>query len=162
MAKFQFSGLDEYVSRLQKTAVNTYPCIKRAVYAGAKVVADAIHDEVAALPEDRENFHATSSYMTSGISKRQKDGLLDGLGISKIEEKDGFVNCKVGFAGYNDVETDTYPHGQPNPLIARSVISGTSFRSKNPFVTRAVNKSKAQAEAAMTSAFDAEFEKISN
>ena len=162
MAKLKFDGVGEYVSKLQLISRNTEPCLRRAVYAGAKVIADAIHTEIEALPEDRENFHATSSYMTSGISARQKEGLLNGLGISKIENDNGVVNCKVGFSGYNDVETDTYPHGQPNPLIARSVISGTSFRQKNPFVTRAVKKSKAQAEDAMNSAFDAEFEKISN
>ena len=160
MAKFNFGGLDDYVSHLTHIGMNTEPCMKKAVFEGAKVVADAIRSEIEALPEDRENFHATPDYKTSGISKRQKEGLLNGFGISKIENDGGVVNCKVGFEGYNDVETDAYPHGQPNPLIARSVISGTSFRQKNPFVARAVKRVKAQAEAAMASAFDAEFEKI--
>ncbi len=160
MASFIFDGISQYVSSLTVVDANTLPCIKKAVYAGAKVVADEIHAEIEALPEDRENFHATPDYKTSGISKRQKEGLLNGFGISRIENDGGVVNCKVGFEGYNDVETDAYPHGQPNPLIARSVISGTSFRQKNPFVARAVKRVKAQAEAAMASAFDAEFEKI--
>lgn len=162
MAKLQFTGLDSYISSLQSVSTATEPCIRRAVYAGAQVVADAIHQEIENLPEDRENFHATSDYMTSGISKRQKEGLIKGLGISKIKNDDGVINCKVGFSGYNDVETDRYRQGQPNALIARSVISGTTFRQKNPFVTRAVNKSKVQAMDAMTAAFDAEFDKIKN
>ena len=160
MAKFNFGGLDDYVSYLTHIGMNTEPCMKKAVFEGAKVVADAIRSEIEALPEDRENFHATSDYRTSGITSRQKDGLLNGLGISGIENNDGVVNCKVGFNGYNDVKTRAYPKGQPNVLIARAVISGTTYRVKNPFVSRAVKRVKAQAEAAMTSAFDAEFEKI--
>lgn len=162
MAKLQFTGLDSYISSLQSVSTATEPCIRRAVYAGAQVVADAIRREIENLPEDPENFHATSDHMTSGISKRQKEGLIKGLGISNISDDNGVINCKVGFAGYNDVKTKKYKQGQPNPLIARSVISGTSFRQKNPFVTRAVKKSKAQAEAAMAHAFDAEFDKIKN
>lgn len=160
MAKFNFGGLDDYVSHLAHIGMNTEPCMKKAVFEGAKVVADAIRSEIEALPEDQENFHATSDYRTSGITSRQKDGLLNGLGISGIENNDGVVNCKVGFNGYNDVKTRAYPKGQPNVLIARAVISGTTYRVKNPFVSRAVKRVKAQAEAAMTSAFDAEFEKI--
>ena len=162
MAKLQFNGLDEYISRMQNLTKETEPCIRRAVYAGAKVVADAIHSEIESLPEEDENFHATPDNMSTGISKRQKQGLIRGLGISNIADDNGVINCKVGFAGYNDVKTKKYKQGQPNPLIARSVISGTSFRQKNPFVTRAVKKSKAQAEAAMADAFDEEFDKISN
>ena len=162
MAKFQFSGLDDYISGMAKIHSNVTPCIKKAVYSGAKVVADAIHDEINALPENPENYHATQDRMTSGVSKRQKEGLIEGLGVSSMSDDAGFVNVKIGFAGYNAIKTKAYPKGQPNALIARSVISGTSFRQKNPFVSRALKKVKAQAEAAMTSAFDAEFEKNSN
>ena len=56
--------------------------------------------------------------------------------------------------------TRKYPHGQPNALIARAVISGTSFRKKNNFVGRAVKAVKAEAENQMRAAFDEIFDKM--
>lgn len=156
MATFQFGGIDTYIKQLNKLQAATKDgVIRKTVYAGAAVVADAVRATIQALPEGKE-----SEAIFGVITPAQKRGLLEGFGISRMRDDDGFVNVKLGFDGYNSVKTKKYPDGQPNALIARAVNSGTSFRKKTRFVDKAVNASKKTAEAAMDAACSREIEKI--
>lgn len=156
MATFQFGGIDTYIKQLDKLyAVTKDAIIGKTVYAGAAVVANRLRAAAEALPEGREN-----EAIFGAVTPAQKRGLLEGLGISRMRDDDGFVNVKLGFDGYNSVKTKKYPNGQPNALIARAVNSGTSFRKKTRFVDKAVNASKKAAEAAMDAACSREIEKI--
>ena len=84
----------------------------------------------------------------SRLSDKEKQGLLDGFGVSPMQDDGGYINVKLGFDGYNGVKTKKYPKGQPNALIARVTESGSSYREKTPFIRPAVNASKKQAEQA--------------
>nr|DAH74332.1 MAG TPA: hypothetical protein [Caudoviricetes sp.] len=156
MATFQFGGIDNYIKQLNKLQQSTKDgVIGKAVYAGADVVANSVRSAIQSLPEGREGDSSLGI-----VTPAQKRGLLDGFGISRMRDDDGFVNVKLGFDGYNSVETKKYPNGQPNALIARAVNSGTSFRKKTRFLDKAVNASKKAAEAAMDAACSREIEKI--
>lgn len=156
MAMFQFGGIDTYIKQLDKLyAVTKDAIIGKTVYAGAAVVANRLRAAAEALPEGREN-----EAIFGAVTPAQKRGLLEGLGISRMRDDDGFVNVKLGFDGYNSVKTKKYPNGQPNALIARAVNSGNSFRKKTKFVDKAVRASKKDAEAAMDAACSREIEKI--
>lgn len=156
MATFQFGGIDTYIKQLDKLyAVTEDAIIGKTVYAGAAVVANRLRAAAEALPEGREN-----EAIFGAVTPAQKRGLLEGLGISRMRDDDGFVNVKLGFDGYNSVKTKKYPNGQPNALIARAVNSGNSFRKKTKFVDKAVRASKKDAEAAMDAACSREIEKI--
>lgn len=148
MARFTVGkGITDYIANLQKIYNTTPEMIGKSIYQGAKVVTDAVHNEIAALP-------------ASEVSGEQKAGLLDGLGIAKLKVDGTFANVKVGMDGYNNVRTAKYPNGQPNVMIARALISGTSFHpQKNDFVRRAVNSSKTAAENAMREEFDNQIKK---
>ena len=152
MAKFQFAGIDAYIAALQKIGDDTDETIRNAIYDGAGLVADAVRDAIKALPTDSK--HGTSENKIDGVTAVQKQGLLDGFGISPMKDDNGFINVKLGFAGYNKQRTKKYPNGQPNALIARSVNSGTSFRKKTQFVDKAVKSSKSACEAAMRKAIE--------
>lgn len=159
MATFQFGGIDDYITQLNKLQAATKDdVIGKTVYAGAAVVADAVKDAIRALPVG--SGHAARGELVDTVTLPQKEGLLDGFGISRMKDDDGFVNVKLGFAGYNATRTDKYPQGQPNALIARAVNSGTTFRKKTRFVDKAVSASKKSAEAAMDAACNREIEKI--
>lgn len=139
-------GFDEYIMGLTKLSDATKGAIGMAIYDGAKIVADAIHEEIVKLPAMRKKVDGKVVY---GVSPGQRKGLLEGLGISEIrDEKDG-RNEKIGFDGYNDVKSEKWPKGQPNVLVARWLVYGTSLAPKNDFIGRAVNRVKDQAEAAM-------------
>lgn len=159
MATFQFGGIDNYITQLNKLQAATKDdVIGKTVYAGAAVVADAVKDAIRALPVG--SGQAAQGELVDTVTLPQKEGLLDGFGISRMKDDDGFVNVKLGFAGYNATRTDKYPQGQPNALIARAVNSGTTFRKKTRFVEKSVSASKKSAEAAMDAACNREIEKI--
>lgn len=142
-------GLDSYISYLQKIDAVTDEAIGEAVYEMAKVVADSVRSGIQALPtvSNQANI-ATYKKGYSRLSDEEKQGLLDGFGISPMQDDGGYINVKLGFDGYNSVKTKKYPKGQPNALIARVTESGSSYREKTPFIRPAVNASKKQAEQA--------------
>lgn len=161
MAKFTAANMENYISQLRIYSDNIQPVLNKAVYNGASEIANAVTAEIRALPEVPENHHGTEDKQETGITKAQKQGLLDGFGIShlQIEENDmRFV--KIGFVGYNKTATKKYPKGQPNAMIARSLISGTSFRAKNDFMARALKKTKAAAQEKIEETFQNELEKL--
>ena len=159
MAKWVIgAGLEEYLAQLQDLEENTEDIIKKGIYEGAAVVVSTIRNATASLPVD--NGHGTPGHKLNGVTRIQKAGLLDGLGIAPMKEDGMGWNTKIGFDGYNNVKTRKYPGGQPNSLIARSIESGTSFRSPHPFVAPAARKAKAAAEKAMEVAIDTAIEAI--
>lgn len=156
MATFEFGGIDTYIKQLNKLQADTKAgVIGKTVYAGADVVANSVRSAIQSLPEGKEGDAGLGA-----VTPAQKRGLLEGFGISKMRDDNGFVNVKLGFDGYNSVKTKKCPKGQPNALIARAVNSGTSFRKKTRFVDKAVTASKKTAEAAMDAACSREIEKI--
>lgn len=161
MARFRMRGMDEYEKMLSK--LNSSKTIRAVIgvtiYSGAGIVADAMKAEIEALPVIDHRIRGSERKKLTGITSVQKRGLIEGFGISKMEREGGYYCVKLGFDGYNDVETPNSGY-QPNAMIARAVNSGTSFREKNPFVDRAVNKSKGEAEQAMKKKLEEQFEKI--
>ena len=150
MAKFIVGkGLDNYIAYLQEINLLSSDIVGEAVYEMAKVVADEVRANIEALPavSNAANI-ATYKQGISRLSEPEKQGLLDGFGVSSIQNNDGYVNVKLGFDGYNSVKTKKYPNGQPNALIARVTNSGSSYRQKTRFVDKAVSSSRKKAEEA--------------
>ena len=139
MAKMQVEGLEEYTLALESLSNNSEKILKRG------------------LPID--NSFGSEENQIRGLSNKQKGDLINGMGISPIKHDGDYINAKVGFDGYGSIPTKKYPKGVPNQLVARSVNSGTSFRKKNPFVNRAVNKSKKEAQKLMAEVIDEEIKK---
>lgn len=141
MAKLDVGlGLESVEDLMKKLGSDLPKVSKQAVYAGAGVVADSIRAEIEKLDH---------------LEDYEKEGLLNGLGIAKIEENGATTDTKVGFDGYcKDHKTKSYPKGIPIPLLARSINSGTSWRTKQPFVTKAVKGCKDAAERAMAEVID--------
>jgi hypothetical protein len=93
------------------------------------------------------------------VYEDQRAGLKESMGIAGFRNDDGYLNVKIGFDGYNSHTTKTYPKGQPNVMIARALERGTSFSPATPFVNKAVNRVRAQAEAKMQKTLDEEIKK---
>lgn len=152
-------GLDDYIALLGNLEFKSEAVCGLAIYDGAKIVADAIHSEIAALPTspNKSNRHGKRN-----PTQVEKDGMLAGLGIAKKQISGSFINVKIGMDGYNGDVTEQYPNGKPNVMVARSIESGTTFMKKNPFISRAVNRTKAQAEEAMKARFESVTENMMN
>ena len=157
MARITFKNLEEYELKLSKLGRQSLEIAGKAVYTGAGVVTDEIRKEIAAMPYV-SGYGTADRPLPGGATKPQKEGLLEGLGISKLQDDGGYVNVKVGFDGYNATLTERYPSGQPNQLVARGIESGTSWKQKYPFVRPAVARSRKRAEQAMAEVLDREIE----
>lgn len=162
MAKLTLTGFDEYYSKLERLGAESENVCKKAVYQGAKVLADQISDSINSLPAVKEvdNLKAYKSGEKSQLSIAQKKGLKDGLGIAPFKIEGGAINTSIGFDGYNSIKTKKYPNGQPNQLIARVVESGSSYMDKKPFIRPSVNQAKTNVINAMKEVIDEEFNKI--
>jgi HK97 gp10 family phage protein len=154
MAKFYVGkGIDDYLVQLGKLSQMSDEMIKRAIYPAAGIVADAIKANIDSIPNRPPKGN-------DGLLPDQKRGLKEGLGVAPFKNDNGYINVKVGFDGYNQHKTETFPHGQPNAMIARATESGTSFSPKHPFVAQAVRKSKDEAEETMKEAFDEQIKRV--
>lgn len=157
MAKLTLNpNIDVYIADLTKLFSDSEEICKRSAYEGARIVADKCRAGIEGLPV---RSYSKRSGMVSGVTASQKEGLLAGLGIAHFRNDGGFINVKIGMDGYNSTRTNQFPNGQPNALIIRSLESGTSFRSRNPVITRATNSAKGAAEAAIQRQMDEEIKK---
>lgn len=161
MARFQFKGLKEYAEYLQRIGANSKEICGAGVYAMAEVVTDQIRANLDALPTvtESEALAAYRKKQKTGLTSAQKKGLQEGLGVSPMENDNGYWNVKVGFDGYNKVKTRKYPNGQPNVMIARATESGSSVREKMPFVRPAVSTSQHSAIEIAKKVIDEEIKK---
>ena len=125
MAKFEFTGLDEYMAKLTKLGGNVDGMIKRAVYPAAGMVIEAIK---AATPKDT-------------------GGLRNGTVLRSFQNQDGYIYTQVAFDGYDE-------HGHPNAVKARVLESGSSTRQKHPYIRQTVNRVKGTAEQMIAKEID--------
>lgn len=160
MAKIEFKGMEEYENRLLELRNLTKEMLGEAIHDGAGIVADSIKSGIQSIPVDET--YATGGIKLYGITSEQKQGLIDGFGIARMQDDNGYLNVKLGFSGNNSVQTKRYPGGQPNSVIARSVNSGSSFRQRIPFIDNAVNASKSAAEQKMKEKIDKAIGEVMN
>ena len=160
MAKLTINpGIDTYITDLTKLMTESEEICKRSAYEGARIVADKCRSEIAGIQVESEREKRANGGRAYGLTASQKNGLLSGLGISRFRKDGSFINVKIGMDGYNSTTTKKYPRGQPNAMIVRALESGTSFRSRNPVITRATNSSRSAAEAAIKKQMDEEIKK---
>lgn len=154
-------GLDNYIAYLQSINAVTDEMIGEAVHDMANVVADRVRANIEALPAVPNAANvATYRQGYSRLSEPEKQGLLEGFGVSPMQDDNGYRNVKLGFDGYNSVKTKKYPQGQPNALIARVTESGSSYRKKTPFIRPAVNAAIKSAEKAGQAKIDEKIRSI--
>ncbi|MBQ8994516.1 MAG: hypothetical protein IJ091_11365 [Oscillospiraceae bacterium] len=141
------SELENFISSLDKLNQAAFEELAgTAIYSMANEVANQVRQNLSALAtsEDKE-YKGNSKYL---IPEAQKQGLLNSLGIASMRKEGSGYDVRIGFDGYNDVHTKTYPQGQPNTLIARLTESGSTWRVKQPFFRPALNASKKRAQEA--------------
>lgn len=148
MARMTIKGLDEFIAKLEAAQKEPEAIVKKALYEGAGIVADAIRSGVASVPVSESKRRPKH-----GVTSVEKAGLLSGIGISKMRTEDGTVNVVIGFNGTNE-------DGKRNTTIMRRLESGTSYQAKYPVIRQAVNRSKANAQEVMQKVFTDELQKL--
>lgn len=136
MARLTVKGLDEYALALSKLGEAADETAKRAIYEGAKIIAD----------KAKQNLENVLSGDSTG-------DLVESFGVTPISmDKNGNWNCKIGFDGYDR-------NGVPNQLKARVLESGSSKQQKRPYMRPAVRSKKKEAIKAMGDIIDEEIQK---
>ena len=155
MAKIEMGkGFDAYLLELEKwEKKDSVPVMKMALYDGASVVLDGLHQEISSW---------SGSDPMNGPTSIDKEDLLKGLGISPMDYNGDDVDVKIGFAGYGHKTAKYNQKGVPIPMIARSIIAGTSFRNKYDFVGKVVRKTRNQSIEKMDETLNREIEKRLN
>lgn len=152
MAKMTIKGLDEYARKLSQLGQASSDIAKKAVYAGANILADEVKRRLQANLDDPRSVAKSPNGLLKSDSS--SGDLMESFGIAPIStDKNGNTNTKIGFNGYDS-------KGVPNALKARAMESGTSTLRKRPFVRPAVNAVKGKAQAEMGAVVDKEIAKI--
>ena len=134
MAKFVFTGTDQYTKQLEKLAAKDDGVLKYAVYPGAAVVADAIRAEI-------EANHSDSGDLAKALT------------LSTMRNDKGYVNTKIMFPGYDR-------KGVPNQVKANVLESGHSGSGGTHFLSKTVNRVKEKAIRAMSEALDKKIKEL--
>lgn len=144
MPKMEVKGLDELIKKTEAMGKNPTGYVKRALYVGAGLMADAIKSAVGSLPVSE---HGNKRHPQRGVTAVEKAGLVSGIGISKMSVSGEQVEIVIGFNGTN-------ADGVKNTTTMRRVESGTSIRQKIPTIRPAANRTRAAAFAAMQEQFE--------
>ena len=161
MAEFKINpNLELYDKKIYALGAEATEYIENAVKKGANPVADAVRASLNSIPTD--DRYIKPGELRNGLRSIQKAGLQAGLGIAPVRNDRGFINVKIGFAGYNAMHTSKHPGGQPNAMIARSIEKGTSYMAAYPFVDPAARKTQKEAENIMKQEIENSINKIMN
>lgn len=137
MAKMTFKAGDEYAIKLSRLATDSDAIAKKAIYEGAKIVADQV----------KQNLNGILSPEATG-------DLIESFGLAEMtKDANGDWSTKLGFEGYDR-------DGVPNLLKARVLESGRSGQSKRPFVRPAVTATKDKVIKKMDEVIDEEIKKM--
>lgn len=152
-AKVTTSAINDYLQTIRRLGGDVESVAKKTVYEGTKIMADQVRANIQALPTDEH--WGTQENPLHGVKAIQKQGLLDGFGVSEMRSDGGLINSMIGFdkSGYNKM-------GQPNLMVARATQSGTSFSDKIPFFENAVRTTRSAARAKMVEVAEQELEKL--
>ena len=162
--KLAVSGPEEYALQLAALEEDAEATANSMVFAGAKIVADAIMARLKGLStvSDQKNIALYRKKQKTRLSEGMKAGLIESFGISRFRNDGGVIYAKIGFDGYNAVRTKKYPSGQPNQLIARLLEGGSQYFDADPFIRPAVRASKEAAIQEMRIVLDERIRKKVN
>lgn len=158
----KLKGFDDYLLLLRKLDANVVDVTNKALYEGTKIMADALKGNIQSLTavNELENLKAYRKKGKMQLSEKQKQGLLNSMGVAPFINEGTFITSSVGFDGYNEIKTKKYPKGQPNLLIARILESGSSYMDKTPFIRKTINRNRKTVEEEMRKVYEEEIEKI--
>ena len=128
---------DDFALALSRLATGSEEIAKKAIFEGAKVIADKIKSNLEGVLSDEATGELVASF---GVTPIEKDA-------------SGNWNTKIGFDGYGS-------DGVANQLKARVLESGSSKQQKKPFVRPAVNATKKQAVEKMGQVINEEIQRL--
>ena len=151
-------GVDDLLKDLTVLTSDTERMISAALYDGAGLIFKSYKAAAQSIPTD-DRVCVRGNARKFGLTPAQKAGIVEAVGIAKFRTEAGEVNTKIGIDGYNSVVTKRWPKGQPNVVVARGLVNGTSWLRPYDFPGKAKRAVKAEAERKMAETLKNEFAK---
>lgn len=141
-------GMEEITAMLAKAEGAAQDIAALALYDGAGVVADEISRGARGV--STSPFRYAAGGRMRDPSPEEKEALVSAgaAGIAKFRKTGNRVDTSVGYSrsGYASIKGKT----KPVAVIANAINSGTSFMKKQPFIRKAVSRSKDAATEVIT------------
>ncbi len=135
MPKMTVKGLDEVLAKLDTLERSkAEEIIEDAVEDGADIVADKVR-----------------SNLTGVLSGTSTGALAGSLGITPVDNRDGYINAKVGFDGVDS-------NGTPNALKANILEYGSRRQPPRPFMKPAATSTRSAVQAKMKDTIERKIE----
>jgi hypothetical protein len=145
LAKFKVGDeLDKLMESFGNMAYDAPAIGKGCVYEAAKVMLDGIRENINRLDD---------------VTEAEREGMLNGLGVTKIENRNGSISNSISFDGYNSYVTKKYPKGHANVMIARAIEHGVAWEKQDKFIQRAVKRYRESAVQAVEQVLEKEIKK---
>lgn len=151
MAHLNVKGLEDFSSMMASLGTKGEALAKMSMYDGAAILIDYIKQEIRAIPE--EEGYIIPGGKRQVVTARDKQALLDHVGIAHMTKHNGVLTVSIGFDGYTEYTTKQYPGGVPVSLLARSIISGSSVRHRYDFLRKAYDRAQAAVQDQMQLTF---------
>lgn len=129
-----------------------------AIYDGTAALMAEIREQMERVPTD-ERFGSEND-PARGPRRHTMAVIKENLGVARLRDDNGFLNVKIGWDGYSDIQTKRWPNGQPIPMLAAAVCRGTSFMEGHDFLKKSVNSKKNAVLKTMQTTMDKHIEKI--
>jgi HK97 gp10 family phage protein len=157
-------GMDELIQKLEKAGDRALGVGARALYKGAGVVADAISSGARSIATEPFKYAGGGTKRKPSPEEKAILNAAGAAGIAKFDKNGLSVNTAVGYnrSGYAQVNWNHMSNkartkykikgggnAKPVAVIANAINSGTSFMEKQPFIRKAITKSKGAAQSAM-------------
>lgn len=157
-------GMDELIQKLEKAGDRALGVGARALYKGAGVVADAISSGARSIATEPFKYAGGGTKRKPSPEEKAVLNAAGAAGIAKFDKNGLSVNTAVGYnrSGYAQVNWNHMSNkartkykikgggnAKPVAVIANAINSGTSFMEKQPFIRKAITKSKGAAQSAM-------------
>lgn len=135
MASFNADEMKVIDDMLAELGAGWEGVAKRGLFEGAAVMKDGLLNEVLQLPALSDRYYFGKMIPMPALREEEKQGLIDGLRIYKMEKESNGVSVSIGFEGYNR-------RNKANTMIARALVKGTSLNKSDKFVQRAFKTNK--------------------
>ena len=162
--KISTSGMDDLLGKLQKAGDAAHDIAAVGLYEGAGVVADAISSGARSIATEPFKYAGGGTKRKPSPEEKAILNAAGAAGIAKFDKNGLSVNTAVGYnrSGYAQVNWNHMSNkartkykikgggnAKPVAVIANAINSGTSFMEKQPFIRKAITKSKGVAQGAM-------------
>lgn len=160
MAKISITGMDKYMSQLDKLTGEVTKINRGALGEGAGIAADNIKAALEGMPTRGDDEYATSKWKLYGATESEKQQIISNFGITRFRTNGDGYDTVIGFTGYVNTPSTRFHDNVPTGMLMQCINNGNEYRRATHTINKAVNGTRAQVEAAVQQYIDEKTQEI--